>query len=90
MKKSFFSEVLDKAKVYAIFDIVFENWRTASIASLGILTDIFFGRIPFPNEKNTSRLFDYMDEDNDQKIEINEFGIYLVKLFHAHSIQTFT
>jgi hypothetical protein len=56
---------------------------------LGILSDIFFGRIPFPNEKNTSRLFDYMDENNDQKIDINEFGIYLVKLFHAHSIEAF-
>jgi hypothetical protein len=90
MKKCFLSEVLDKAKVYAIFDIVFENWKTVSIASLGILSDVFLGRIPFPNEKNTSRLFNYMDEDNDQKIDIDEFGIYLVKLFHAHSIQAFT
>lgn len=78
--------IKETTKMKSIFDIIFANWRTVSIASVGIVFDLFFKRIPYPNEKNTTLLFKYMDEDNDQKVDVNEFETYLIKLFHAHGM----
>lgn len=69
-----------------IFDLIFNNWITTSIASLGVLADYFLGRIPYPNERNSSRLFRFIDDNFDEKVDLKEFQSYLVKLFHAHGM----
>ncbi|CAG2164082.1 unnamed protein product [Oppiella nova] len=72
-----------------IFDIIFNDWISISIASVGIIADYFLRRIPYPNDRNSSRLFHHMDIDGDHKVDIREFQSYLIQLFHANDVVSF-